>query len=324
GAKAFREVAMSLRELLNTRYGVTTALAIAQGTPRRLAHKIVEWAAVFFARRRRTDLVKAVHLNQWVVSGKTLNAVELHRATIEVFRNTGRSFYDFYHNLDRPKEVLRLVRLTPEFDKVLRERERAKDGTMIVVPHLSNFDLAGRALALLGFRFQVLSYPVTPGGYKLQNKLRSEAGLEVTPMNIDAMRRAKKRLQDGGLVLTGMDRPMEESNYPVRFFGQLANLPVTYIRLALQAHCPVLPVVCQRAPDGYYYMHAAEPVEMQEYKDQQETTVLNAERVVSLVEKFIRQTPRQWAMFYPVWPQFFPEVPRWGERQASPVVSEKA
>lgn len=314
---------MSLRALLNTRYGVATALAIAQGTPRRLAHKVVEWAAVFFARRRRTDLVKAVHLNQWVVSGKKLNAVELHRATIEVFRSTGRSFYDFYHNLDRPKEVLRLVRLTPEFEKMLTERQHAKEGTMIVVPHVSNFDLAGRALALLGFRFQVLSYPITPGGYKLQNRLRSEGGLEVTPMNIESMRKAKQRLQDGGLVLTGMDRPMDESNYPVRFFGQLANLPVTYVRLALQARCPVVTVVCQRDPDGYYYMRTSDLLEMQEYKDQRETTILNAERVVAQGENFIRQTPLQWAMFYPVWPQFFDEVPRWGERAASPAVSEK-
>ena len=315
---------MSLRALLNTRYGVATALAIAQGTPRRLAEKIIDWAAVFFARRRRTDLVKAVHLNQWVVSGMKLNAVELHRATIEIFRNTGRGFYDFYHNLDRPNEVLRLVRLTPEFEQMIREPEKAKGGTLIVVPHVSNFDLAGRALALLGFRFQVLSYPILPGGYKLQNRLRSEGGLEVTPMNFDALRQAKQRLLDGGLVLTGMDRPMEESNYPVRFFGHLANLPVTYIRLALQAKCPVVAVVCQQDPDGYYYMRTAEPMELKVFKDLRETTIYNAERVVSVVENFIRQTPLQWSMFYPVWPQFFYKVPRWGERHASPVVSAKA
>src|SRR5690606_16713367 len=113
-------------------------------------------------------------------------------------------------------------------------------------------------------------------------------------------------------------------NYPVRFFDHLAKLPVAYIRLALQAKCPVVAVTCQQDPDGYYYMRTAEPMELKVFKDLRETTIYNAERVVSLVENFIRQTPQQWAMFYPVWPQFFNDVPSWEERHASAAVSEKA
>jgi KDO2-lipid IV(A) lauroyltransferase len=308
---------MSLRALLNTRYGVETALTIARGTPRRLGYKITDWGAVFFARRRRTDLVKAVHLNQWVARGLKSTAVELHRATIEVFRSTGRSFYDFYHNMDRPKEVLRLVRFDESFEQHVVPRQGAGEGTLIVTPHLSNFDLAGRMLAMVGFQFQILSFPVTPGGYKLQNQLRSEGGLEVTPMSVESMRQAKQRLLNGGMVLTGMDRPLEESNYPVRFFGHTALLPVAYIRMAMQAKVPVIMVACQRGKDAKYKLYASEPMYMSEEGDDLRASIIaNAERVAAQAEYYIRQTPQQWAMFYPVWPQLSQLVPRWGEKPA--------
>lgn len=314
---------MKLVDLINTTMGVRLALNLAQGTPRAIGIRIVDALAAFLSRRRRTSLVQAVHLNQWIVSGKRLNYIQLARACREVFRIQGRNFYDFYHNLDRPKEVLRLVSLTENFRRIVMPRIDCGQGTMMVIPHLSNFDLAGRALALMGLRFQVLSYPITPGGYKLQNKLRSESGLEVTPMNIESMHAAKQRLKQGGLVLTGMDRPMEESKYPVRFFGYPANLPVAYIRMAMQTDSQVVVVACQSNGDGRYYLDAAEPITMETQGDMHELIVHNAEKIVAPAEEYIRQRPLQWSMFYPVWPQFLADVPRSGFQPAQETASEK-
>jgi hypothetical protein len=38
-------------------------------------------------------------------------------------------------------------------------------------------------------------------------------------------------------------------------------------------------------------------------------TVENAEKVLSAAEAFILQAPRQWSMFYSVWPEVIDEVP---------------
>jgi KDO2-lipid IV(A) lauroyltransferase len=314
---------MKLVDLLNTRYGVVTALAVARGTPKGLGYKIADWAASFLAHRRKTSLVSAVRLNQWVLSGKTLSLQELNRATRAVFRMQGRNFYDFYHNMDNKEAVLDLVRLHDSFQEIVWQRMNTGEGTMMVIPHLSNFDLAGRALAMMGMRFQILSYPITPGGYILQNRLRSESGLEVTPMNVDSMRRAKQRLKEGGLVLTGIDRPMDESNYPIRFCGYPANLPVSYARMAMQVNVPVVVIACERRPDGVYILKASPPMRMETEGELREVLIANAERVAAVAEQFIRANPHQWSMFYPVWPQFFAELPPVSEQPASQGIPEK-
>ncbi len=306
---------MTLTQLLNTRYGVIIALAIAKGTPPWLGYRIGNWIAAFFGRRRRADLMKNLCLNQWVISGKKKNAYELDHAARTVLRSVARNYYDFYHNMDRPEEVLRLVKIPPEFEEALQKRIDSGQGTMIVMPHIGNFDLAGRALALRGYKFQVLTHPDAVGGYVLQNRLRTERGLEATPMNLESLQRAKHRLLDGGFVLTGMDRPMVNSNYPVTFFGHKALLPVTYIRMAMQTGVPVMVVACYRDTDGRYNLEAHEPIPMLTEGKLSDLIVCNAERVLAHAEQLIQRFPGQWAMFYPVWPQLWDEMPKWWERR---------
>ncbi|MCY0726124.1 hypothetical protein OVW19_30760, partial [Klebsiella pneumoniae] len=76
-----------------------------------------------------------------------------------------------------------------------------KDGTLMVGPHITNFDMVGRALALRGMNMQILSYPQPPGGYSFQNQLRELPGVRVTPMSIQALRKASETLRAGHTVL---------------------------------------------------------------------------------------------------------------------------
>ena len=62
-------------------------------------------------------------------------------------------------------------------------------------------------------------------------------------------------------------------------------------------------------PDGIYHIVASDPIEMQLIPDRENEMILNAEKVLSVAEGFIRQAPHQWAMFYPVWPNAQKELP---------------
>lgn len=299
---------MNLQAIINSRYGVGFALGLGRALPPGFGHRLARQVGGWIAGMDALRMVQAVRANQWVVSGGVLSAAALKKTTRRTFQNIGRSLYDLYHNIENPQAVLDLVCFSPEFERTFRRIQQGSTGTMIVCLHLSNFDLIGRALGLHGLKIQVLSVPQPSGGYRWQNRLRGDVGLEMTPISLAALRQASERLAQGGVVLTGIDRPIQDSKYKVQFFGRPAALPVAHVRLALKAGIPVTLVAGQTQPDGTYLLLASDPIPMQPSRDLVEETVSNAERILQIAEEWIRRTPDQWAMSYPVWPEAVEEL----------------
>jgi KDO2-lipid IV(A) lauroyltransferase len=100
-----------------------------------------------------------------------------------------------------------------------------------------------------------------------------------------------------------------DSKYCPRFFGRPASMPVLHILLALKTNAPVVVTAAIMRPDGIYQFFASDFIAMQPHSDRHTEILLNAERVLSVAEGFIRQAPQQWAMFYPVWPEALEEMP---------------
>lgn len=300
---------VDLQTIINSRLGVGFTLAVGRVTPPGIGYRLADLLARTLASLRRATIVRVVRANQWVVSQGQLSAEELDQAVRETFCHTGHCLYDLYHNLGNLPAMQRLVEFGPRVEEFLARCRDEKRGLVIGGPHLSNFDFAGQAVAMWGLRFQALSYPQPGSGYRLQNDLRRKAGIDITPASMIAVRQAARRLQEGGFVLTGLDRPDPTSKYHVRFFGRPAALPVLHVYLALKARVPVVVVAAIMQPNGIYRLHVSDPIEMRPYPDRHAEIVNNAERVMEVTADFIRQAPRQWAMFYPVWPEALDEVP---------------
>lgn len=300
---------MKLQEILTSRFISGLALFLSRITPESIGYPLADRIARVIGSMRNSAPVRAVRANQWVLSQMRMNADELDAASNAVFRFTGYALYDYYHNLTHPQKVLKKVHFTPRIYEYIERARTGKEGTLFVLPHLGNFDMAGMALALQGLNFQVLSYPRPPGGYRLQNLIRRLTGIETTPMSLNAMRQAVERLKSGGTVLTGLDRPLGETNYRPLFFGRPANLPVAYVRLAMKAGVPIIVAAVTRGEDGCYLVDASEPVETQPYPDLKTEMEKNAEAVLRRAEEFIRRAPLQWVMYYPVWPDALNQAP---------------
>ena len=290
---------------------LTTALAIklSQGAPSFIGYPLARLIAAGVSHRSFTPLMKAIRLNQWIVHDKKMGRRDLNRASREVILNQARSLYTFYHNIDRPERVKQLVKISPSMDNVMKTSNQDGKGTMFLIPHLTGFDLGGLLLGTMGFKFLTLSYPNPPRGYAWQNKMRNERGVETMPMSFESTQLARERLQAGGTVLTGIDRPYPGTGYFPKFFGHPADLPVAYIKLAMKTHARVFVVAFQSLPDLTYEIDASEEIELQPDPDPKREVTENATRVLSAAERFIRLNPTAWAMFYPVWPQFAAEMP---------------
>lgn len=301
---------ISLQSLSTSRFGIAFALAIARYTPRWLGYWIARRLAGLVSSRRSSMMIRALRANQWVIRGCKPDARELDQIVKRVVLKHTRCLYDFYRNIDRPDEILRLVSFSPEFQQLFDRLKAGTESTLFVAPHISNFDLAGRALALRGLNFQVLSYPQPTGGYQWQNQMRSDIGIEVTPMSISALQKARARLRNGGVVLTGLDRPLEDTRYYPRFFDRPSPLPVAYVQMALQIGVPIIVVACITLPDQTYQLICQPTIYPQQNSMREVELVSNAEMVLQQAEELIRRDPDQWAMFYPVWPDSLDDTPQ--------------
>ena len=241
--------------------------------------------------------------NQWVISGNTLSGQALEERVRQVYYSSGISLYDYFHCMRKEERIRELIQFDDNLQYFLKRVKSSKERTLGLVLHMGAFDLSGYAIALSGARPLVLAYPNPNPGYKWQNELRKQAGLDVEPLTMESFQQATRHLRQGGTVITGVDRPWPGGQYHPKFFGRPSDIPVTTIQMAIRTETPVMLLACIRQPDQRYILHASELIELHKHPDRDVELVENTERVLSVAEEFISSAPEQWAMFYPVWPE---------------------
>ena len=158
------------------------------------------------------------------------------------------------------------------------------------------------AVAAQGMEIQALGLAELPaGGFDLMNKMRARTGIRFTPISMPALREAISRLRAGGIVVTGVDRPVGDEGPLVEFFGRPAPLPTGHVRLALKTDAVILVVSARRDPEKGIVVHLSTPLEMIRTGDATEDLQVNLRRVTAMLEQAIRVNPGQWGMFVPVW-----------------------
>jgi phosphatidylinositol dimannoside acyltransferase len=300
---------MSLQSIINSRLGIGLILFIGKLIPPKIGYQLADWATERIASRKESQMVRGLRANQWVATGQKLNSKELDAQVLNTFRHIAHVQYDFYHILNNHKATIERMVLSPKLVSILNSRLGNAEGTLVLAPHLSNFDLAGRALALNGYNIQVLSYPQPNGGYQWQNHLRKGVGIDVSPMSTESLRRAKAKLKSGGIVISGLERPLAETNYHPKFFGYPAPVPVFYVRLALQTNSAMLIVACVGTPEENYIMECSDLIFLEPNENPVQEIERNAEKVLRAAEPFIKAHPEQWAMTYPIWQFAIEQMP---------------
>jgi KDO2-lipid IV(A) lauroyltransferase len=295
--------------IINGPAALRLVMFLGRIVPPGIGYRLVDRIADWISSHRKWELVQAVRGNQWVASRETLTKSELDDAVRRTFRNTGRCIYDLYHFLENNQESRKRVNFHPEIEAFFQGVNPRAHGVIAVSVHISNFDLAMQVAARMGFRAQAISLPNPGGGYQIQNDLRIHSGLEITPASKGAFRQALQRLERGGIVMTGIDRPIADSSSTLYFFGRPANLPVHHVQLAIKANVPIIVAGAFTRPDGVCEVDLTDPIPMVIGSDRRLTIIRNAQVILSIAEKLISRAPDQWSMFYPLWPEVLPCVP---------------
>ncbi len=297
------------QRVISSRFGVNLALFLGRNLSPRAGQRLAYFVADWIAGRRRWNIVRAVRANQWVVSGGTLDPLGLDQIVQESFRSAAHSIYELYHYRHDGEAMRRLIEFDTKTLSLIQRPKIADRGLLVVGIHFSNFDFALQAGVLRGAQGLAVTLNELPGGIKLQTEMREKTGLTFLPASVSGIKRAVDFLQEGGMVMTGIDRPLPDARYRPCFFGRPAALPVHHIVMAVKARVPVIVLAAISRPDGRYHMLSSDVIEMQPHVDRRIEIIHNAERVLRVAEGFIRQAPQQWSMTHSVWPETLDEVP---------------
>jgi len=299
---------IDLQQVINSSLSLHIVSSLARRLPPQLGYRMAHVLAGQIARQRNSALIRAIRANQWMASRETLQEQALDDAIRETLRYSARSLFDLYHYHHDFDATRQLIVFDSSFDAIARRSEFDQQGLVIAGLHMSNFDLVLQWLCKGGLRPLVLTIPDPRGGRHFEYAIRKRMGMNLIPASVGALRQALKHLQRGGMVLTGIDRPIDDPEVCPRFFGRPAALPLHYSFLAIKARVPVVVTATYLQPDGRYHVFASDPVETDPYPDAAERTRRNAEKVLAVAEKFIECSPRQWSVPLPVWPEILDRV----------------
>lgn len=301
---------IGLQQVLNSSLSLHLVSTLAQRLPPGVGYRIGSYVAEQIARRRNSKLVRALRLNQWVIHGGALHGEALDQVVRAALRHSARCIFDLYHYLEDPSATSELIVLEPSFQPLNQRPEFDQRGLMVVGVHLSNFDLILQWLCKQGLKPLALTLPNPQGGRRVEYEIRKRTGMNIIPASMSALRQAIKHLERGGMVVTGIDRPIPKPAACPRFFGRPAALPMHHIFLAMKARVPVIVAVANLQEDEKYHVFASDLIEMDPQPDSEVGTLRNAEKVLAVAAEFIRRCPQQWSVPLPIWPEVMDLVPK--------------
>lgn len=301
-----QEAAQEERETFAETFGYwyyRTMERLAAALPERLGRRLFRTAAaVEYARAEGQRRMVARNLAR--VLGKHEDAPEVAAAVREAFDSYARYWYDTF-----------LLRVLPpaEIDKRFEMRglefvdaalERGK-GALLCLPHLGNWDAAGRWMTQHGYPLTAVAEMLRPPRlFELFLQHRRELGMNIVPFA--GGRRAAEQLLpligNNELIALVSDRDLGGRGVDVDMFGATRKLPAGPALLSLTTGSPLLPAAAYDTPDGWM-CRITEPIEVERTDVLRDDVTALTRLLGERFERFIAAAPTQWHMWQPAWPQ---------------------
>jgi KDO2-lipid IV(A) lauroyltransferase len=275
---------------------------LAMTLPERVGSRLFSWLGRV-AHRVLPGVRDTVRANQARVLGVAPGSEEADLAAREAFRTYARYWYETFRirvvpdpEIDRRTEL----RGIEHIDRALA----AGRGCIAVVPHMGNWDAAGRWLAMHGYRVAAVAEELRPPRLsRLFLRHREDLGIRIVPLTKggQAGQRLAALLADNWVVGLVADRDLSGRGVPVEMFGAVRALPAGPALLSLSSRAPLLPCSTWNLPYGWGVQVGA-PLPIERTGVIREDVAALTRRMGEAFERAIAAYPCDWHMFQPAWP----------------------
>ena len=252
---------------------------------------------------RVTPNVRAVvAANQAQVLGRPVDDPLVIASTREAFELYARYFVDSFHQpVLSDEEILSRVQCDTAYR--LREGLDGGKGVVCALPHLGNWDAAGRWMRALGIPVLVVAEELKPRRlFELFVEHRRSLGMDTISLSADNLGSyLAAALRQGRLIALVADRDFSGRGIEVEMFGRTRRIPAGPALLSLSTGAPLVPTPTYTTPDGWR-IHIGEPLSVEPTGDRRKDVRALTTLLASTFEEAIAQAPSDWHLFQPGWP----------------------
>lgn len=233
-----------------------------------------------------------------------IKSKKVHIIAKKIYYNWAKNICDFLKHpiisKDKLKERIELVGLE-NLDKALQKGK----GVVIFTAHIGNFEWGACRIAVEGYKIWGVSLVREN---ELLNKFfesyRLSKGLKT--LYINKMLNVFKILKDNGIVAIPTDWDPTNKARVYNFFGKNAIIPDGSVKIAMKSGAPLVPSFIFRKGKYNHLQVIEEPVELIQDESLDNETLLNKnmEKMIEVLEKYIRENIEEWELFHDIWVDF--------------------
>jgi len=239
--------------------------------------------------------------NQARVLGVEPDADVARLAAREAFELYARYWYDTFRvRAISSEEIVRRTSVVG-IEHIDAALERGT-GAVCALPHMGNWDAAGRWLGALGYRIASVAEVLRPPRlFELFLRHREELGMRIVPLASGSGRRLGQLLADNWIVALVADRDLTGRGVEVEMFGAARRIPTGPALLALSTGAPLLPCVLYTTPDGWR-IEISPALDLPRTGERRADATALSNALACHFERVIAAHPADWHMFQPGWP----------------------
>ncbi len=254
------------------------------------------------AYRLSSNVRAVVAANQAQVLGRPVDDPLVIASTREAFELYARYFVDSFHQpVLSDEEILSRV----ECDTAYRLREGLAGGKGVVcaLPHLGNWDAAGRWMRALGIPVLAVAEELKPRRlFELFVEHRLAIGMDTISLSANNLgSRLAAALRQNRLIALVADRDFSGKGVDVEMFGRTRRIPAGPALLSLSTGAPLIVTPTYTTPDGWR-IYIGEPLSIEPTGDRRKDVRALTTLMARTFEEAIAQAPSDWHLFQPGWP----------------------
>ena len=242
-----------------------------------------------------------VAANQARVVGREVDDPLVQAATVEAFESYARFWFDAFHAAHwSDEEVLR--RFDAEGGEEIDRALEAGSGAIIALPHMGNWDVAGRWLDARGQGAVVVAERLRPDRlFELFVAHRERLGMDVVGLDDGGVgRQLSAALKGNRVVCLVADRDLGGGGVPVEMFGARRRLPAGPALLSITTGAPLLTASIREEAGGYRLVILPPPPVERSGNRRADVAALTR-ALAEVFERSIAASPTDWHMFQPGW-----------------------
>jgi phosphatidylinositol dimannoside acyltransferase len=247
---------------------------------------------------------RVVRANLRRVLGRAATPEALDAATKEAFTSYARYWFDAFRARVIPVEGM-LARVRVEGDEHLAAAMEAGRGAIVALPHLGNWDVAGKWVACKGWSITAVAELLRPEPlFRLFLDHRRALGMNIVPLYDDrgVGQELVRLLSENEVIALVADRDLKGKGVRVEMFGEERMIPAGPALLSLASSAPLMACQVYDEADGWM-IHIGAPLEVERTESLRADVETMTRKLAAEFERGISAAPTQWHMFQPAWPE---------------------